>query len=708
MAEIARWHKDRAQDAEQLQHGILIQKQLKRYLAGSAQAPATAELLAWMRDLKQRGYGEVSLFDQHGALRLSTDARPRSVQDAAQLQAALKASQVTESDLQMDPGHARVHLCLWVPVAAEAPGLAQGALLLRVDAEAFLFPMIRAWPTPSPSAETLLVRRDGDQVVYLNGQRPGQGRPLASSLAIATHPDTPAVLAVTGTRGFVSGYGDPGRRVVGVIRRVPGTAWWMVAQVDEAEIFQPLLVRTGLTMLALVGLLLVLALAMGLLLRHRDNQQILGQLHLEQERKTLAERFQQIMHQANDIILLMNADGRILEANDRAREVYGYPLAQLEQMHIRDLRAPDSLAELSSNLHQAAESTLTRLETFHRRQDGSLFPVEVSARAVAFGGETFLLSFVRDITERHRQAQAIQRLTRLYSALSQVNQAIVWSSSPEQLFPKICQVLVEFGRFQMVWIGHHDPVTHTLWPLCHAGVAQDYFQHLLVRSDDCPNGRGPAGTAIRENQPCLFNRFLEAPETTPWHASAIQAGFAAAAAFPVRVEGEPSYVLSVYALERDFFGPEEMALLEEAALDVSFALGHLAQEALRNSAEQALQQSEARLKTITECAPDSILTLDALGQILYLNRLPRGTSMGQMLGRNWLEAIAPDYRDLAQAARTEALAKGETQEFEAPGVGDSEAAETPQGPERPAATGSPVGPVPETGKHRQPGRRRSP
>ncbi len=43
-----------------------------------------------------------------------------------------------------------------------------GVLKLRIDPHAYLYPFIQRWPTPSETAETLLVRREGNEVVFLN------------------------------------------------------------------------------------------------------------------------------------------------------------------------------------------------------------------------------------------------------------------------------------------------------------------------------------------------------------------------------------------------------------------------------------------------------------------------------------------------------------------------------------------------------------
>jgi len=56
-------------------------------------------------------------------------------------------------------------------VGDRADVYAAGVLLFRLEAATFLFPLVQAWPTGSPTAETMLVRREGDQVLFLNELR---------------------------------------------------------------------------------------------------------------------------------------------------------------------------------------------------------------------------------------------------------------------------------------------------------------------------------------------------------------------------------------------------------------------------------------------------------------------------------------------------------------------------------------------------------
>lgn len=153
-------------------------------------------------------------------------------------------------------------------------------LFLLVDPAVDLFPIVKHWPTPSPSGEVLIVRRDGGDVVYLNELRHRAGAPLRIP---ATRAELPAARALTGFEGVMEGVDYRGIDVLAVTRRVPGTSWFMVAKVDRAEVLDTIQER-GRTVAVLGALMWLLATAALLLLRHQQRLAHYRQLLAESER----------------------------------------------------------------------------------------------------------------------------------------------------------------------------------------------------------------------------------------------------------------------------------------------------------------------------------------------------------------------------------------------------------------------------------------
>jgi PAS domain S-box-containing protein len=114
-------------------------------------------------------------------------------------------------------------------------------------------------------------------------------------------------------------------------------------------------------------------------------------------------RYHLLSERARDIMLFIRRDGQIVEANAAAIASYGYDRATLLTKNIRDLREPQTAAQIPAQMSEA-DAGGTLFTTIHRRSDGTTFPVEVSSIGADIGGEHLFLSVIRDITER-RQAE---------------------------------------------------------------------------------------------------------------------------------------------------------------------------------------------------------------------------------------------------------------------------------------------------------------
>jgi PAS domain S-box-containing protein len=223
-------------------------------------------------------------------------------------------------------------------------------------------------PAASRTAETLPVRRDGGQVIFLNDLRRRQNTALNLRLPLAPENRLPAAVAA---------------------------------------------------LVALAGA------AAALLWRHQRAELDRLRYRTELERRALVDHLGYLTLHAHDIILLADEEFRIVEANERAVSAYGYSREELLGLNLRDLRAPSALPEIDAHWAAAAAGSVYR--TRHRRKDGSTFPVESSSRTIRVDGREFRQAIVRDITERERheaEREAMLALLRLLNAPSDTAQLL--------------------------------------------------------------------------------------------------------------------------------------------------------------------------------------------------------------------------------------------------------------------------------------------
>lgn len=204
-----------------------------------------------------------------------------------------------------------------------------------------------------------------------------------------------------------------------------------------------------------------------------------------------------------------------------------------------------------------------------------------------------------------------QRLTQLYAALSQCNQAIVRSKNEAELFPTICRDAVNFGGMKMATIGMADKENKEIRPVAFCGDGIEYLYDLKISLDpDNPLGKGPTGRAFIEDKPIWCQDFANNPITEPWHENGKKFGWGSSAALPLHRNGKVVGVFSIYAKEIDAFDESAQKLLTEMVTDIDYALDSFERDAAREKAENALSESNNLLKSIIDTAPLRIFWKD--------------------------------------------------------------------------------------------------
>jgi PAS domain S-box-containing protein len=647
--EIADWYHEREEDALEIKSTPLPAREFEAFLARPVEGPYRASLLAWMESKLHRDYESLSLYDAEGRLRLSVPsgvAEP-SLESPDEVRRAAQSHAVQLLDLRLDAHTGRPYMTLLVPVGSQPAGRQPdpGVIALRIDPSHRLFPRIAVWPTPSPSAETLLLRREGGEVVFLNPPRHGSHRPLTPRIPMDAFPQLPSVRAVSGQVGVAETLDYRGVAVFAAYRNVPGTPWSLVAKVDSKEVYSHLRAQTRDLMLVLGALVLTGASGVSLVWHRRNLAWAQQDLAQEHRRLEVEQKYRAFFDQAAvGVAEVDSRSGAFLSVNRRYGDLLGYPESELTGLSIQDVTHPDDLpAQLEAmDRLRAGEIPDFTLEKRYHRKDGSLLWGAVTVSPLRRPGEELRshVAVLQDITTRKVQEAQIQQLHRLYASLSRINQAIVRSETRDQLFGEVCRVLVESGGFGMAWFGVPNPATGFIEPVADHGDTAGYLKSIRVRSDDSPEGRGPTGTALREGRICVSNRFFEDPRTQPWREPARTSGWKSSLAVPLGVLGRVEAVLSVYSDREDRFGEKEVELLQEAARDLSFAVQNLDLASQRRRAEELARRTAAYSRSLIEASLDPLVTIDPAGRITDVN-----TATEEVTGRSRPELVGSDFAD---------------------------------------------------------------
>jgi two-component system sensor histidine kinase AtoS len=125
------------------------------------------------------------------------------------------------------------------------------------------------------------------------------------------------------------------------------------------------------------------------------------------------DRCRHLFDSAADAIFILDVEGerggKILQTNVAAARMHGYSTEELLNMHINDLNSSDSALGFSSRMQRLLAGNWIRTELNHRRKDGTIFPVEISAGLFEVGERKYILAIEREITDRKQAEAALQR-----------------------------------------------------------------------------------------------------------------------------------------------------------------------------------------------------------------------------------------------------------------------------------------------------------
>ncbi len=137
---------------------------------------------------------------------------------------------------------------------------------------------------------------------------------------------------------------------------------------------------------------------------------------IQSETDKLLVRHRALMQTATEGIHIMDAHGNVVEANDAFCQMLGYTQQEVVNLNVADWDAQFSREELRVNFKRLAGNS-SRIETLHRRRDGTLINVEISSTGVEIEGVAYIVSVSRDITERRRIQKETDVLLRRYQTL---------------------------------------------------------------------------------------------------------------------------------------------------------------------------------------------------------------------------------------------------------------------------------------------------
>ncbi|OGW29943.1 MAG: hypothetical protein A2X59_00865, partial [Nitrospirae bacterium GWC2_42_7] len=272
--ELKQWRKERMSDAALFYKNFNFSGLVLRYFEAPGDLDAKRRLHIWLIKIKEAfQYDRVCLHDSAGKVWMSVPGQhePMAGIFSQSSLEAIKTGQIVFEDFYRNEHNQRIYLTILVPVITdgEKNGRTIAVLALRIDPEQYLYPLINNWPTPSRTAETLIVRKDGNEVLFLNELRFQKATALNLRVSL-DNKDTAAVLAVLGQQGIVDCKDYRGVPVIAALRTVPDSPWFLVARMDISEVYAPVRERRWLVFVLVGALLIGAAGGIGLVWRQQS------------------------------------------------------------------------------------------------------------------------------------------------------------------------------------------------------------------------------------------------------------------------------------------------------------------------------------------------------------------------------------------------------------------------------------------------------
>lgn len=311
-----------------------------------------------------------------------------------------------------------------------------------------------------------------------------------------------------------------------------------------------------------------------------------------------------------DATVVVDEFGKIHEANKMVRDKSNKVVIGL---NCHDVLHPASINVNDCPICQSIADKLP-MQGFEFEDPDNHCWYEASLSGIHFSNEySAMVHTLRDITARKHDELKFISLNRLYRVLTHSNQAITRTPDRDVLLQRICDIAIEYGGFEMVWIGRIEGVV--VKPLFFAGAESGYLRKTSMRTDDSQWSKGPVGIAVKRQAVSCVNNVKTDPDFAPWRAAAIKRGYASLAAVPLNIYGQVVAVFTLYSTQEGFFDDDMLSLLRSLSDDISTALFHIEQVQLKVQAESNVQ----KLSRALEQSADAVVITDSLFAIEYVN-----------------------------------------------------------------------------------------
>ena len=518
LRQIIEWREERLSDAlivmQDSSFNAALQKwDRSRHRLGKQQM--LGQLKMWLND---RHYTNALFLDTSGAVQLAIeDAKGLTLSSlVSPLRGPLSGIPVL-SNVHHDPPYSHPTIDLIIPVGKRPSANRRplGLVVLVINAERSLYPLLLSWPLPSRTSEAILVSQRGDSALFLNELRHRKNSALRLGFHLSQL-DVPAVQAALGKTGIFYGKDYRGVEVLSYTQPVPDSPWSLVSKTDVDEAFEKSKKEVTLGMVTIALLSLVILGFVTAAWKELQRRQGQTRLEADERIRESEEVFRNVMTHSGTGISLLTPEGTYVKVNPALCAMLGYSEPELMQLKMQAISHPDDRAADEENIRRllSREILVGEREKRYFHKDGHLLHVRVIGSVVwnRDGTCRYLISQVVDTTKGKRAEQAVHAALELNRRMDSLSVEGMMQFCLDEA-ERITESQVGFFHFVnedqehlelIAWSSRtkgycfFPPADQRHYPISQAGVWVDCFhkRKAVIHNDyaSLPNKKGlPAG-----------------------------------------------------------------------------------------------------------------------------------------------------------------------------------------------------------------------
>jgi PAS domain S-box-containing protein len=322
-----------------------------------------------------------------------------------------------------------------------------------------------------------------------------------------------------------------------------------------------------------------------------------------------------ILDLSADSVIIHDLDGNIIFVNKSAYESRGYLKEEMSGMKLSMIISPEQTERFSQRISDLLKNGELFFESTHVRKDGSVFSTETHVKLIEIESKKYCCSAIRDITERKRFELTLKQSEEKYRRLYNETPVLLHSVDRDLR-------LVDVNDYWLKTMGYarNEVIGRKV---------TDFYTEASKKY------------ALDVVQPAFFRDGIVKDVSYQF----------------IKKNGDVIDVLLSATAERDAAG--NVIHSQSVVQDISE----------RKQVETALHDSEGRLRTVMDNAPDTILQVDRDGTITFINRPIPGLSREQIIGTSVLAWVPLEQHSVVRHALNIVFTTGQRQEYEIMGPG---------------------------------------